>query len=80
MDDKLEAEKTLTIKEAYEAMIYMLLGYNELTDSTDLTDILSGGEYATNGKPADPVFWEYWLEAIERLKKEGPKYKRFIKK
>jgi hypothetical protein len=22
--------------------------------------------------PADAAYWEYWLEAIEKVKKEGP--------
>lgn len=71
-------EPKISLKEGYEAMMYMLLNYYELTGSTDLTDILSGGEYAANGKPADSAFWEYWLEAIERLRREGPKYKKLI--
>ncbi len=62
----------ITSKEGYEAMIYMLKKYWELTGSNDLTDILSGGEYLEDGKPADSAFWEYWLEAIEKVKKDGP--------
>jgi hypothetical protein len=40
---KISSEKKITEKEGYEAMLYMLLGYWELTGSNDLTDILSGG-------------------------------------
>ncbi len=50
-------------------MLYMLKSYWKLTGSNDLTDILSGGEYWLE---ADTAFWEYWLEAIEKVKKEGP--------
>ena len=51
---------------------YMLKAYWETTGSNDLTDILSGGEYWLEvNRPADSVFWEYWLEAIEKVKKEG---------
>jgi hypothetical protein len=69
---KIKSEKSITEKEGYEAMLYMLLGYWELTGSKDLTDILSGGEYVDVDTPADSAFWDYWLEAIERVKKEGP--------
>ncbi len=70
---KISSEKTITEKEGYEAMLYMLMNYLELTGSNDLTDILSGGEYwLEKDTPADSVFWEYWLEAIEKVRKEGP--------
>jgi hypothetical protein len=25
-----------------------------------------------DGKPLDSAFWEYWLEAVEKVRKEGP--------
>ena len=53
-------------------MLYMLINYWELTGSNDLTDILSGGEYVQEDTPADSAFWEYWLEAVEKVRKEGP--------
>lgn len=69
---KIYSEKTITEKEGYEAMLYMLTNYWELTGSNDLTDILSGGEYVEKDTPADSAFWEYWLDAIEKVRKEGP--------
>ena len=67
------SNETITEKEGYEAMLYMLKAYWEATGSNDLTDILSGGEYWLEpDRPADCVFWVYWLEAIEKVKKEGP--------
>jgi len=69
---KIENDEKITIKEGYEAMLYMLLNYWELTGSTDLTDILSGGEYIQPDTPTDSAFWEYWLEAVEKVKKNGP--------
>ena len=69
---KISSEKTITEREGYEAMLYMLYNYWKLTGSNDLTDILSGGEYVGKDTPADSAFWEYWLEAIEKVKKEGP--------
>ena len=63
----------ITEKEGYEAMLYMLNAYWEATGSNDLTDILSGGEYWLEvNKPADSAFWEYWLEAVDKVKREGP--------
>ena len=69
---KINSEKIITEKEGYEAMLYMLMNYWELTGSDDLTDILSGGEYIQKDTPADYVFWEYWLEAIDKVRKQGP--------
>ncbi|HEY0669889.1 MAG TPA: hypothetical protein VGD22_17030 [Sphingobacteriaceae bacterium] len=66
----------ITKKEGYEAMLYAIKAYWENSGSRDLTDILSGGEYwqGTN-QPADSAFWEYWTEAIEKVRREGPMFK-----
>jgi hypothetical protein len=69
---KISSSETITEKEGYEALIYMLKAFWEDTGSNDLTDILSGGEYWCPDQPADSAFWEYWLEAIEKVRKEGP--------
>jgi len=76
-DGKINAEgiissnEMITEKEGYEAMLYMLKAYWEATGSNDLTDILSGG--SINGsKVIDTAYWEYWLEAIQKVRKEGP--------
>jgi len=70
---KITGTKIITDKEGYEAMLYMLLAYWQSTGSTDLTDILSGGEYWLEpDTPADSAFWEYWQEAIEKVRSEGP--------
>jgi hypothetical protein len=69
----ISSNETITEKEGYDAMLYMLEAYWKSTGSNDLTDILSGGEYwLEQNKPADSAFWEYWLEAIERVRTEGP--------
>ncbi|MBB6613170.1 hypothetical protein H7F15_19175 [Pontibacter sp. Tf4] len=75
-----EQDEMITKKEGYEAMLYLLKAYWENTGSNDLTDILSGGEYwkGTN-EPADSAFWEYWMEAIEEVKKNGPLFKVLTK-
>jgi len=69
---KIQSSEQITEKEGYEAMLYMLKEYWASTGSSDLTDILSGGEYwLQEDTPADSAFWEYWLEAIEKVRKEG---------
>lgn len=66
----------ITEKEGYEAMLYLLKAYWENTGSSDLTDILSGGEYWIGEEtPVDSAFWEYWIEAIDKVKREGPLFK-----
>lgn len=71
-----EQNEMITKKEAYEAMLYLLKAYWENTGSNDLTDILSGGEYwLGTDEPADSAFWEYWNEAIEKVKRDGPMFK-----
>ncbi len=70
--------KLITMKEGYEMMIHMLNSFYEFTGNTDLTDVLSGGEYFGGDQPADSAFWDYWLEARTKLAKEGPLRKSFI--
>lgn len=70
---KISSNRTITEKEGYEAMLYMLQAYLEATGSKDLTDILSGGEYWLEADtPADSAFWEYWTEAVDKVKNDGP--------
>jgi hypothetical protein len=69
---KIEASTTITDKEGYEAMLYTLMKYYELSGSTDLTDILSGGEYIVADTPGDSAFWYYWKESIEKVRSDGP--------
>jgi hypothetical protein len=68
---KINSDKTITEKEGYEAMLYMLESYWKLTDSNSITDILSGGSYLAEDTPGDSAFWHYWLKAIEKVRKEG---------
>jgi hypothetical protein len=60
-------ETTITLKEGYEAMILMLYEYYKSTESSDLTDVLSGGEYIGD-KPADVSFWYMWEDAVSKIK------------
>lgn len=69
-DGIISSNEMITEKEGYEAMLYMLKAYWEATGSNDLTDILSGGS-VNNDKVIDTAYWEYWLEAVEKVRKEG---------
>ena len=72
VDGIISSDEMITEKEGYEAMLYMLKAYWETTGSNDLTDILSGGEYwPIQNRPADSAFWEYWLDAIEKVRRDG---------
>jgi hypothetical protein len=72
----LEKNDQITIKEGYEAMLYLLKAYWENSGSNDLTDILSGGEYwRGTDEPADSAFWAYWIDSIDRVRREGPMFK-----
>jgi hypothetical protein len=68
---KISSDKTLTEKQAYEAMLYMLNAYWKLTGSTNLIDILGGGSYIFEDTPSDSLFWEYWLAAVEKVRRDG---------
>ena len=63
----------ITEKQGYEAMLHMLNSYRKLTNSDDITDILGGGEYLSDGEPADPVFFGYigWTQ-LKKLRMVFP--------
>ncbi|MCB9198139.1 MAG: hypothetical protein H6600_06755 [Flavobacteriales bacterium] len=62
----------ITEKEGYEAMLYLLRKYYFEFGKNDLSLILSLGEYVEPGIPADGMVYEYWKEAIEKVKSQGP--------
>lgn len=75
-----EKNELITKKIGYETMLYCLKSYWENSGSKDLTDVLSGGEYwKGTDEPADSAFWEYWTEAIEKVKSDGPMFKILTK-
>ena len=68
----------VTVEDSYNAMLYFLRNFIEVADSTDITDILSGAEYFSNGEISDPAFWYYWVDAIKEAKDKGkPPGKQF---
>lgn len=68
---KISSTKKISDLEGYYAMLYMLKNFWETTGSNDLTDILSGGECWIEDTPADIAIWDYWQEAINKVKTEG---------
>lgn len=72
-DGIISSGNLITEKQGYEAMLLMLKAYWDATGSNDLTDILSGGEYwPIPNRPADSAFWEYWLEAVDKIRNGHP--------
>lgn len=69
-DNIIFSDETITEVQGYKAMLYMLEAYWESTGSDDLTDILSGGKLWQD-RIIDTAYWEYWLEAIIKVKNEG---------
>ena len=72
-ESNLNENKTIKmkIKEGYEAMIYFLTNWYAITKSDDIGEILSLMESLEDGKPADSIMWDYWEEAIEKVRKNG---------
>lgn len=59
--------RTLTERQAYEAVIHFLDHFVQFTGSKDITDVLSGGEYTAEDEPADSAFWHYWQDAVDKV-------------
>lgn len=64
-------EEIISVKQGYHAMLKFLNHYYRITDSSDLTDILSGGALLDDGFPLDKAFWYYWVEAIAEINKRS---------
>jgi hypothetical protein len=55
---------TMTAEQAYRAMLAFLQREVELTESSDLADLVSEYKLGPDGQPKDPALWEEWLEAV----------------
>ncbi|SDE19213.1 hypothetical protein SAMN05428966_107230 [Massilia sp. PDC64] len=60
--------QTLTVEQAYRAMLAFLEREVELTESSDLADLLAGYRLDEDGRTSDPALWEEWLEAVGRAR------------
>ena len=61
------ADNTMTVEQAYQAMLAFLQREVELTESSDLADLVSEYRLGADGQPRDPTLWEEWLEAVQRV-------------
>jgi hypothetical protein len=55
---------TLTVEQAYRAMLLFLERECVLTESSDLADLLSGYHIDSHGHTGDPAVWDEWLNAV----------------
>ena len=62
-------EKSLTIKQAYRAMVYFLENEYSMTKEDAIGALLGDISFDVwgDGSPGDPASWEYWLEAVEKV-------------
>ena len=59
---------TLTVEQAYRAMLLFLEKEYILTESSDLADLLSGYRMDSHGHTGDPAVWDEWLAAVGKVK------------
>jgi len=60
--------QTLTVEQAYRAMLAFLEREVELTECGDLADLLAGYRLDQDGRTKDPALWDEWLEAVGRAR------------
>lgn len=58
----------LTIEESYKSMVNFLEKYYQRTNSDDIGGLLGDIMLIDEGITADPASWNYWLEAVEKIK------------
>ena len=61
------ADKTMTVAQAYRAMLVFLEREVELTESSDLADLVSEYKLGDDGQARDPAIWEEWVEAVGKV-------------
>lgn len=66
------ADNTMTVEQAYRAMLAFLQREVELTESSDLADLVSEYKLGADGRTRDPAIWEAWLEAVASTRHSGP--------
>ncbi|ALK95055.1 hypothetical protein AB595_18850 [Massilia sp. WF1] len=62
------ADNILTVEQAYRAMLVFLEREVELTESSDLADLVSEYKLGADGHSRDPAIWEEWLEAVAKAR------------
>jgi hypothetical protein len=64
--------ETLTVEQAYRAMLAFLAREVELTECSDLADLLAGYRLDGDGRPSDPALWDEWMEAVGKVRTDKP--------
>jgi hypothetical protein len=59
---------TLTVEQAYRAMLAFLAREVELTECSDLADLLAGYRLDGDGRTSDPALWDEWMEAVAQAR------------
>ncbi|MFL6673423.1 MAG: hypothetical protein ACJ8LG_09045 [Massilia sp.] len=62
---------SLTVRQAYEAMLVFLKRECDLTESEDLADLLAQYAFTSDGGTRDPDVWESWLRATAQVTGAG---------
>ena len=62
--------ETLTVEQAYRAMPAFLEREVELTECSDLADLLAGYKMDGDGRTSDPAMWDEWMEAVGRVRQQ----------
>lgn len=65
------ADNTMTVEQAYRAMLAFLQCEVELTESSDLADLVSEYRLDADGKTRDPALWDEWLGAVDQTLRTG---------
>jgi hypothetical protein len=63
------ADNTITVEQAYRIMLAFLEREVDLTESSDLADLVSEYKLGADGKTRDPAIWEEWMEAVGKVVK-----------
>jgi hypothetical protein len=63
---------TLTVEQAYRAMLAFLAREVELTECSDLADLLAGYRLDGAGRTNDPALWDEWMEAVGTVRTDKP--------
>ena len=61
---------TLTVEQAYRVMLAFLEREVELTECSDLADLLAGYKLDGDGRASDPALWDEWMEAVGRVRQQ----------
>jgi hypothetical protein len=73
MENDMDASaETLTVEQAYRAMLAFLEREVELTESSDLADLLAGYRLDDDGRTSDPALWDEWMEAVGQIRADKP--------